>query len=160
MRDHVRLDSAPLTRPCSPHRNRAAIQAKDENYLPLPNEETYQVLMDGWERLGLMDEMAERQRGYRPILSLQEDVWSIGTHAHVRAGLEWTRNHRRGESNGQSVCPPRCGMSNLPTRVFRNRPYRLTGSCRRRSGWNQTAGYHPYHQLGPTTSRLPLTSKS
>lgn len=66
--------------------NRAAIQAKDENYLPLPNEETYQVLMDGWERLGLMDEMAERQRGFRMDEEPQEGgkQWAIGGVVGIR----------------------------------------------------------------------------
>jgi hypothetical protein len=34
-------------------------------YLPLPNEETYHILVDAWERFGIMYDIAERQRGYQ-----------------------------------------------------------------------------------------------
>jgi hypothetical protein len=33
--------------------------------LALPNDETYLILTDGWERLGVMEDVAVRQRGYK-----------------------------------------------------------------------------------------------
>lgn len=37
----------------------------EKEQLALPNDETYFILTDGWQRLGVMEDIALRQRGYR-----------------------------------------------------------------------------------------------
>jgi pentatricopeptide repeat protein len=42
-----------------------AVLEVEKPQLALPNNETYFILTDGWQRLGVMEDIAHRQRGYR-----------------------------------------------------------------------------------------------
>jgi hypothetical protein len=86
--------------------------ALDESSMfPAPNEETYLILAEGWQRLGVMEDIARRQRGFgydetKPknhrddaiggVLGMSDPAPSILTslarrragYSHINAGLQ------------------------------------------------------------------------